>query len=794
MLLKQLVLHNIRSYVHQVIDFPQGSVLLQGDIGSGKSTVLLAIAFALFGADTDHLSGQSILRSGKNDGFVQLTLNIDSQEVTIYRALKKNRGSIAQLNGFILKNGTKTEGMPIELKAAVLQMLGYPLMLASKKKNFMYSYTVYCPQEEMKFILGDDKELRLDIIRKIFGIDKYSAIRNNAGILLRELRFRHRDQQTKSQGLIVKKTAYEERRKSIEHLVLQDKQLQPRLNYLRGSYAQCRLELVAKEKEWKECIEKKRQRDVFQEQLRLQKEVAIQQEKKQGRLEAHLREHQSLMHEDVEQQLREKDGELQSLVTTQHTLVQRRFVVDKQVAELEKNIGEGRRDVAQLDIQSKHLVQQIQQKQLLQQESEFVREELEKNQLARVEFEHNEKSARAMVDRIAHLSLCPTCFQEVPTEHKTKFHAEQHSVMSVAADKQNELAAVVSQVRLKMNEVQDKLRVIAEHEEQLRKIQRDIELAALFNKHFDERRAQLTMLQEEKIQIAGAQRKFNPIDIDSLREQVIKLRNKKEQIALLKKSAQELDELRREHLHTQQKINLLTQEISVGNEELLKQLEEQRFSLQQSQDKLHHEERELSLQSVRLMAERRALEQQLSTLEEELKIMEQAAQVAEQLSGLCGWLDEFLIPLMDVMERKVMLRIHLEFNEPFQKWYGMLVADESMTARIDDSFSPVVEQNGYDIDVSYLSGGERTSAALAYRLALNKVVHDVVHSIKTRDILILDEPTDGFSSEQLDRMRDVLQQLNIAQIIIVSHEQKMESFVEHVLHVGKENGMSKIMP
>src|SRR3989344_4539351 len=197
----------------------------------------------------------------------------------------------------------------------------------------------------LKFILGDDKELRLDIIRKIFGIDKYSAIRNNASILLRELRFRHREQQTKSQGFIAKKTAYEERRKSVEHLALQDKQLQPRLNYIRGSYAQCRLELAAKEKEWKECIEKKRQRDVFQEQLRLQKEVATQQEKKLERLELYLKEHQSLLHEDVEQQLREKDGELQLLVTTQHTLAQRHLVIDKQVVELEKSLGQGRRDI-----------------------------------------------------------------------------------------------------------------------------------------------------------------------------------------------------------------------------------------------------------------------------------------------------------------------------------------------------------------------------------------------------------------------------------------------------------------
>jgi len=57
---------------------------------------------------------------------------------------------------------------------------------------------------------------------------------------------------------------------------------------------------------------------------------------------------------------------------------------------------------------------------------------------------------------------------------------------------------------------------------------------------------------------------------------------------------------------------------------------------------------------------------------------------------------------------------------------------------------------------------------------------------------MLDEPTDGFSSEQLDRVRDVLDQLNMQQVIIVSHESKIESFVDNVIRVGKEEHVSKI--
>ena len=92
-----------------------------------------------------------------------------------------------------------------------------------------------------------------------------------------------------------------------------------------------------------------------------------------------------------------------------------------------------------------------------------------------------------------------------------------------------------------------------------------------------------------------------------------------------------------------------------------------------------------------------------------------------------------------------------------------------------------------------LSGGEKTACSLAYRLALNKVINDLISRIKTKDLIILDEPTDGFSAEQLDRVRDVLKQLNMKQIIIVSHEGKIESFVDNVIRIQKQEHISVVV-
>ena len=74
-----------------------------------------------------------------------------------------------------------------ELKTKVLELLNYPAEFI-KKTNLLYRYTVYTPQEEMKQIILEDPESRINILRHIFGIDKYKKIRENLIILTAKLR------------------------------------------------------------------------------------------------------------------------------------------------------------------------------------------------------------------------------------------------------------------------------------------------------------------------------------------------------------------------------------------------------------------------------------------------------------------------------------------------------------------------------------------------------------------------------------------------------------------------------
>ena len=68
MIIKRLSLRNIRSYEELELKFPKGSILLSGEIGAGKTSILLGLQFALFGLQPGQ-KGTSILRQGEDNAY-----------------------------------------------------------------------------------------------------------------------------------------------------------------------------------------------------------------------------------------------------------------------------------------------------------------------------------------------------------------------------------------------------------------------------------------------------------------------------------------------------------------------------------------------------------------------------------------------------------------------------------------------------------------------------------------------------------------------------------------------------
>ncbi|MFW6283323.1 MAG: AAA family ATPase, partial [Minisyncoccales bacterium] len=222
MKLKRIILENIRSYEYEEIEFPEGSILMSGDIGSGKTSILLAVEFALFGLQPGK-RGTSLLKNGAEEGRVKLWFEVDKQEVEIERTLKRNSKTVSQDKCFISLDGQQEETSVTELKDKVLELLNYPKEFA-KKQNLLYKFTVYTPQEEMKQIILQDPETRVNTIRHVFGIDKYKKILENSSVLVSRIREERRKKEGATQNLEEDKKNLKEKQEQLEKEEKQEKE------------------------------------------------------------------------------------------------------------------------------------------------------------------------------------------------------------------------------------------------------------------------------------------------------------------------------------------------------------------------------------------------------------------------------------------------------------------------------------------------------------------------------------------------------------------------------------------
>jgi len=214
-------------------------------------------------------------------------------------------------------------------------------------------------------------------------------------------------------------------------------------------------------------------------------------------------------------------------------------------------------------------------------------------------------------------------------------------------------------------------------------------------------------------------------------------------------------------------------------------------SKQMELKKAFSEERNAEISLAELRKEIDITSKEICRLEEIIGKKELQKLKFSNILELINWLSNDYINLISFIERSVMIKLRAEFSRLFNQWFNMLVP-ESFEAQLDENFTPIIIQSGVEMDYSFLSGGERTAVALAYRLALNQTINSLMSQIKTKDIVNLDEPTEGFSEAQIEKMRDVLNELKVSQLIIVSHEPKIEAFVNNIIRIRKEDGASKI--
>ena len=806
MILKSLHLKNIRSYIDEKVDFPKGISVFTGDIGCGKSTLLYAVEFALFGATSD-LPLEYLLRHGEARGTVELTFEIEGKIYTVHREIEQKDGKYnsSKKDNWLKFKEAIVHYTPQELKEQMLKtVLQFNESLAPRASSVIYRFALFTPQEEMKRILEQNVEDRLVTLRKAFRLEDYKTAQDNVKVVQDFLRDERRTLEGKASDLKEKETTLDTKRKERTDKEERLRVLLKKMDKWVKVYEEkkkCKedLEKLEREKLNLEKYQESTLRDVenLRSNLKRAREELQQVEEAEGqmaKLEPKLKEldqikeererldEQRTQYEEKskvvlglekdEEALEARIKELEDILAKAPELKERVKTLEKEVSRGDKSvekIKDNREDVARLEAQMK-----------------ITKDDWGKKYVERDSYKELEGKAK-----------CPKCGQDLSTEHLKK----------VLDDLDVELKALDKSEK--------------ENKKDITKAQENIQKFTLETKNLERDRTELAQAQGEltRLDTEGARMKelkqtlnHNEVDLRAAQNTLKKMAVNETQYDSLKKKEKDLEELAKRYVIARAKVEGAERwrGIAMKTETDLSQKEEKLGSIGKELEALFEKYDDVGLENAKKeyeeareiaskgQAEAESMKAVMERIDDEIvnvkaeidKKREFQAKAQEHMRAE-DWMRDCFTGALDVIEKHVLASINEEFEQLFQKWFNMLIESPDINVRIDDNFTPLIEQSGYELDHKALSGGERTSVALAYRLALNAMVKKTSVTMK-ENLLILDEPTDGFSMEQLVRVRDVLEELRSDQCIIVTHERELEGFADKVFKVVKEGGVSRI--
>ncbi|HJO07305.1 MAG TPA: hypothetical protein QGG37_08205, partial [Chloroflexota bacterium] len=119
--------------------------------------------------------------------------------------------------------------------------------------------------------------------------------------------------------------------------------------------------------------------------------------------------------------------------------------------------------------------------------------------------------------------------------------------------------------------------------------------------------------------------------------------------------------------------------------------------------------------------------------------------------------------------------------------YGEIMGDYSQILKLDAEYGISVDTVGHERAFSQLSGGEQIVAAMAVRLA-------ILRELLRIDMAFLDEPTQNLDQERRENLAEQIRRIRgFSQIVVVSHDDTFERLLQSVVHIEKEDGISRVM-
>lgn len=837
MQLRRLRVKNIRSYEAGELEFRSGTTLIAGDVGSGKTSLLYAIEMALFGvAEVD---AAYLVRHGAAHAEVAVAFEGGDQQYEIFRRFRrlrrKGRDTFEAEKIRFTVNGAETSYSATELRQQVIGLLGFPDNPSPQAHSDLWRWAVYVPQERMRDILGARPQDRLETVRRALGVERYRTAAENALELAADLR---RSAQSRR--------AEAERLRHFDEEFVEGGRLADRLRVDRTT-----LERALREREAKVAALRTDRAEVESKMRRAEadeRELASLDDEQAADERALETQHRFLEERALETSRRREESvaaavdadeiepRRRKLAAAEAELLRLRTELDHRALSL-RLLAESRALLASAEqrlVGSQGHLERIRTEEATAKraQEEALAEGPAKephaptpDSLSHIEerligargqeagalraFAQAE-SALAEVEELLSAGVCPRCHQPVHASDYDGHRSE--AIAERAAAKSKLTAASAERVRVeeergareryerahdRWTEVERRRRTtgaaLARTTESVAEAVRESEAAeraalevrarasklASVETEESTLRTQLSQIEESRSAIA---RELERSILAAERRRGIE-RSLEVLGAESARARHDAEVLRLRHASRAVRLTTLRAERAAAID-LRRTAADGERALRSAEEALAGERSSLARVDAQLDEALRRVGAAEAGRRERSELLAEAKEVDEK----AAWVGTAFRAAVLTMEQKLLTHAQALFERNFARYFASLVDDPGLVARTDPAFTPLVMIEGEWTPAEALSGGERTSLALAFRLALAQVVRSM-GSLRLETIL-LDEPTDGFSPEQVIRMGELLEELALPQVVLVSHESQLAAIADRVVRVQKVDGRS----
>ncbi len=182
-MLTSIELYNWKTHKSTKLDFSKGTNILIGQMGSGKSSVMDAIAYALFGnfPSIQHrrTNVSYLIRSKpkqEDTARVKLSFEINGTSYEVERVINQNSPSTATLK----RDGVYLQSQPQRVTEEIVKLL--------KMDYDLFSRAVYSQQNGLEYFLNLRSADRKREIDNLLGLDKFSEAKENVTSLANRIK------------------------------------------------------------------------------------------------------------------------------------------------------------------------------------------------------------------------------------------------------------------------------------------------------------------------------------------------------------------------------------------------------------------------------------------------------------------------------------------------------------------------------------------------------------------------------------------------------------------------------